>query len=233
MAGSDHEEGWHALDRHGATLTDGRRPTGPGAVSPAAALRAAPVVCWPIEVASGDRRLALGQALGPGGDEVEDFLEDLVGDTHSGPDSADAIASSELARLAASTPAGTISAALAVLDISAGARAAVDVEPRWLAEVAEVRQLPRDILAGAGRLDQLEAALHVSMLVAAGCLARGDDGPSEQMASGGQLWLMVGVVAWALASPGKHPFQAWGQLLTRGIWPIGPSHGRLVVSRRR
>ncbi len=51
------------------------------------------------------------------------------------------------------------------------------------------------------------------------------------IASGAQLWLLGAAVAWALAAGGTdHPFAPWAELVTAGLWPVGPSCGQLVVA---
>jgi len=88
----------------------------------------------------------------------------------------------------------------------------------------------------AGRGLALEAALHVAVLVATEPLDGGDAGPGpgadRRIMSGNVLWLLGGAVANAMAAEGFDPFAAWAELLACGLWPVGPSGGRLVVARR-
>jgi hypothetical protein len=51
------------------------------------------------------------------------------------------------------------------------------------------------------------------------------------VASGARLWLLTGAVASALSGGEPDPFGPWARLVRAGWWPVGPSDGRLVVSR--
>jgi hypothetical protein len=220
-------EGWHAVDGRGHDLATGRAPSSPGAPSPAAALASAPVISWPpAAVAPGGRRCSLAQALGPGGDAVERLLQRLV----AGPG---ASAEVDVASLAAATPTGRLDLPLAVVDPTEGVEHSADVDPAWLAAVDRRRAAARPPLLAAGRADELEAALHVAMLVATEVLDPPGAGDIDaHVASGAQLWLLGGAVAWSLAGGGRarNPFGPWAELVTAGWWPVGPSRGELVVA---
>lgn len=228
---------WRAVDAGGVDLATGVAPRWPGWTAPADALAAAPVAPWPIGVAGDDgRRLSLAETLGPGGDRVEALLQALT-TTAFGP-RRPAVAGGlrglnavALPALAPHTPAGPIDLPLAVVARAAGVEAAARVDPTWLAEVDRRRAEPRRALAAAGREAEMEAALHVTMLVATERLDPADDADVEaHVASGAQLWLLAGAVVSALAGTDPDPFAAWAQLVAAGWWPIGPSGGRLVVS---
>lgn len=173
--------------------------------SPAAILRASPVVTWPLA--------GFAAAVGPGGERVAALLDALT----AGGDV-------DVAALAPYTPAGRIDLPVACVDLAAGVEAAAAVDPSWLAEVDRRRGRARDDVVAAGREEHLEAALHVAMLVG----TRGVDGDAR-VASGARLWLLAGAVASALRGQ-PDPFHAWGRLVVAGWWPVGPSGGRLVVS---
>ena len=186
--------------------------------SPAALLRATPVVTWPLQVIDEEgRSIRFAAAVGPGGGRVADLLDALTG-TGAGDVDVEA--------LAPKTPAGTVHLPLARVDLVAGVEAAAGVDPSWLAEVDRRRAAARAAVMAAGREEELEAALHVALLVATG---PPDAGVDARVASGARLWLLAGAVASALAGP-PDPFHAWGRLLAAGWWPIGPSGGRLVLS---
>ena len=92
----------------------------------------------------------------------------------------------------------------------------------WVAAVAERRSAPLAALLQAGRGDQLEAALHTTMLLAVEHLPATEDGADVRAASGAQLWMLGGMVTAALAGAPDDPFAPWAELLGCGIWPIGP-----------
>ena len=184
--------------------------------SPAAVLLATPVVSWPLAVVDDvGRPISFAGAVGPGGERVSELLDAL---TEPGEVDVEA--------LARRTPAGPVALPLLCVDLAAGVEAAAGVDPSWLAEVDRRRAAARhDVVAG-GRGEQLEAALHVALLVATVQLGAGVD---AHVASGARLWLLAGAVASALRGE-PDPFQAWGRLVAAGWWPVGPSGGRLVVS---
>lgn len=231
MSGHTLLEGWHAVDDRGHDLATGRTPSAPGTPSPAAALASAPVITWPpAVVAPGARRRSLAQALGPGGDAVERLLQRLV----AGPGASPEV---DVASLAAAAPTGPLDLPLAVVGLAEGARCSAGVDPGWLAAVDRRRAAARPPLLAAGRADQLEAALHVAMLVATEVLDPPGAGDVDaHVASGAQLWLLGGAVAWSLAGAGgagghgRNPFGPWAELVTAGWWPVGPSRGELVVA---
>ena len=214
---------WHAVGPSGRDLATGRPPRPPGSPSPAAALAAAPVVTWPLQAVADDgRRVSLADALGVGGARVERLLSRLMG-AGARPGGV------ELARLAAATPAGVVELPLQLVPLSTAVEAAARVDADWLATVEQRRSAPRGLLAEAGRGVELEAALHVTMLLASERLDPADDEDVDaHMASGAQLWLLAAAVAWALTGAGD-PFACWAELLLSGVWPVGPSGGRLVV----
>ena len=231
------------MDGSGHDLATGRPPAGRGAATPAAALAAAPVVAWPLRVvAQGGARLGLGHSLGPGGDRVEALLDRLM--APSAPDTAG------LSALATSTPAGAVQLPVDVVPLEEAAEAAEAVDAAWLAEVERLRSAPRSALVDSGRETELEAALHVAMVLAVERLAptsrpcrdvgptggppsRHGHGEGGHMASGAQLWLLAGAVAWALSTAGPNPFGPWAELVADGLWPVGPRRGRLVVGDAR
>ena len=177
-------------------------------------------------VADDGRRLGLGQALGPGGDGVEALLSGFGGlADHDGLGAADVEA---LARV---TPAGPVDLPVSVVPLPAGVEAAGCVDREWLAAVDDRRAAPRRALAAAGRGEEMEAALHVAMLVATERLDPPDDADVDaHVASGALLWLLAGAVVSALAGARPDPFSGWGRLVVAGWWPVGPSGSRLVVS---
>jgi hypothetical protein len=192
-------------------------------VSPAAALAAAPVATWPVAVVGDDgRQVGVADALGRGGVRVAAVLGRIAG--HASPP-----ADLDLGRLAAATPGGAVIAPLVVVDQARAAQVAGTVDASWLTKVDRRRSQPRPLLAGAGRATELEAALHLAMLLAT--LPVAEDAPPEaRVASGARLWLLGGVVAWALLGDVGDPFAAWGELVSYGMWPVGPVGGRLVVA---
>ncbi len=206
---------WKAVDAGGGDL-------GPARPTAAAALCAAAVVAWPVGVAADDgRRLDLAAVLGAGGRRVQDLLDALSdGDTEVDVES--------LARL---TPAGPVDLPVDVVALPGGVAATADVDPVWLAEVERRRATLRDSVLAAGRTEELEAALHVAMLVATERLDPTDDADVDaHVASGARLWLLAGAVVSALGGADSDPFAAWAWLVVAGWWPIGPCRGRLVVS---
>ncbi|MDQ4070311.1 MAG: hypothetical protein M3203_12705, partial [Actinomycetota bacterium] len=73
---------------------------------------------------------------------------------------------------------------------------------------------------------------HVAVLVATERLGPSDHGDVDaHVASGAQLWLLTGAVVSALAGSAPDPFQPWARLVAAGWWPVGPTRGRLVVTR--
>lgn len=142
-----------------------------------------------------------------------------------------AIGEPGLPALAAATPAGPVDLPVAVVAVDEGVEAAKVVDRGWLAEVGRQRERPRRGLEEAGRAEDLEAALHVAMLLATERFARPDSPAAARTAAGGRLWLLGGAVAWALTGVGEDPFVSWGTLVTAGWWPIGPARDRLIVSR--
>lgn len=196
-----------------------------GSPSPAAAVVAAPVITWPVALEAHDgRRISLGPALGEGGDDVEALLARLIGPRP-------AIEATNLAALATSTPLGPEALPVDVVTVAEGVSAAGEVDSRWLAALDARRSTPRQALIDAGREVELEAGLHVTMLLATERLSPSEDGGlDERIASGAQLWLLGGAVAWTLLAATANPFRPWAELVTAGVWPIGPSRGRLVVA---
>jgi hypothetical protein len=174
-------------------------------------------------VAEDGRREGFAEALGSGADTVARLL-----DAVTTPDPS--LDTAALAELAAATPAGLVSLPLAVVDLAAGVEAAGAVEPTWLAEVDRRRTQARDCLAADGRGDDLEAALHVALLVMSERFDPEDDDTDAHVASGARLWLLAGAVASALGGKRPDPFAPWAELVAAGWWPIGPSAGRLVVA---
>lgn len=222
---------WHAVDARGRDLATGRGPRPPGRHSPAAALAAAPVVAWPLGVVADDgRRFGLARALGQGGDRVEGLLDALSG--MAGPRRGTSPADVEA--LARATPGGPVGLPLAVVALAAGVEAAARVDPAWLAEVDRRRSAPRHGLLAAGRREEMEAALHVAVLLATERLDPADDGDVDaHVASGALLWMLGGAVVSALAGVEPDPFAGWARLVVGGWWPVGPSGGRLVLSATR
>ncbi|MGI9119613.1 MAG: hypothetical protein ACR2G7_05745 [Acidimicrobiales bacterium] len=178
-------------------------------------------------VSDDGRHLGLAEALGTGGRQLEELLGGLLSPSAVVGDPAQA---SWLAERAACTPAGAVSLALEAVDLAAGAERAAGVDPEWLAAVDRRRQEPRSLLVADGRSEELEAALHVAMLLAVEALDPDDDADvAAHMASGAQLWLLGAAVAWSLADAGANPFRPWAELVAAGLWPIGPVGDRLVV----
>ena len=205
---------WHAVD------ADGRALAGRGHPSPAAALAAAPVPTWPLSVVGDDgRRVPFAGAVGAGGDAIGALLDRLAA-AGGGP--------VDVGRLAPATPAGPVDLPVDVVLLARGAAAAAAVDPSWLAAVDRRRAAGRHAVVAAGRGEELEAALHVALLLATERFDPADDADVDaHVASGARLWLLAGAVASALA--GSDAFAAWGRLVSAGWWPVGPVGGRLVV----
>ena len=208
---------WHAIDAGGSEL-------GAGRPSPAAALSAATEVAWPLGAVDQDGQLlTFAAALGPGGDRVHQLLDELMGGRPG--------ISLAVARLAGMTPAGRVDLPLARVGLADGVEAAAQVDRQWLAAVDRRRAVSRRALAAAGRDEQMEAALHVAMLLATERLDPHDDADVDaHVASGARLWLLAGAVVSALSGAEPDPFWSWGRLVAAGWWPVGPSEGRLVLS---
>ncbi len=212
--------GWHVVDGNGHDPATGRAPAGHGAPSAAAALARVPVGAWPVRAVSGDgAALAVGDVLGPGGGRVEQILARLA--TAAPPPRG-----WDVAALARATPAGSVGLPVVVVDLAAAAADAAAVDRTWMSVVEARRVAPRDMLLAHGRGLQLEAALNLTMLVATGSV---DDGEAARVASGARLWLLGGAVAWALLDDADDPFAAWAEIVSHGLWPVGPARGRLVV----
>jgi len=134
--------------------------------------------------------------------------------------------------LVRATPAGLVDLPVAVVDLREGVAAADRVDPAWLAAVDRRRAECRASVVAAGREEELETALHAVALLATEQLDPPDDADVDQhVASGARLWLLTGAVASALSGADPDPFASWAALVTAGWWPVGPSEGRLVVSR--
>lgn len=214
---------WYAVDGGGRDLATGRPPAGGGLASAAAALAAAPVATWPMVVAGPDGlRMDLAAALGPGGERVQELLGRLSA-RPSAPAGAD------LARLATATPAGLVDLPVELVALADGVEASAGVDRGWLATVDARRAEPRDALAAVGRGPDLEAALNVAMLLATDRFGVPEEDVAARIASGAQLWLLGGAVAWALVADAG-PFAPWAELVACNLWPIGPTGGRLVVA---
>jgi hypothetical protein len=214
---------WYAVDGDGCDLATGRPPSGRGWASPAAALAASPVMAWPVAVAGDDgRRLGLAAALGPGGQAVEALLGSVA---------APAV-DADVGALLPFTPAGPVELPVSVVALGAAVEAAAAVDRSWLEAVDRVRDAPRRALVAAGRAGDMDAAVHAAMLLAAEWLDPADDADVDaHVASGARLWLLTGAVVSALAGSDPDPFRPWASLVAAGWWPVGPSGGRLVVSR--
>ncbi len=182
---------------------------------------------WPVGVVGSDGcRLALGEALGPGGRKVESLLDTLL----AGEDSA----SVDAEGLASQTPIGTLGLPVCLLGLAEAVEAAAGVDPAWLAAVEQRRSTPRRALLDAGRHHQLEAALHMAMLLGAEQLDPDDDADVDaHVASGAMLWILGAAVAWALVPDTPSPFTPWAALVAHRLWPVGPSGGKLVLSALR
>jgi len=103
------------------------------------------------------------------------------------------------------------------------------VDRAWLDAVDRCRVAPRHGLEAAGRGTELEAALHLAMLLATGAVAD-TVAVAARVASGARLWLLGGAIAWALTGDDTDPFACWADLVSYGLWPIGPVGGRLLVA---
>lgn len=219
---------WRAVDAGGRDPRTGRAPRGRASPSPAAALAAVPVATWPLHVVDDDgRQLTPARALGGGGDRVEALLDALTGRGGLAPDL-------DVEALARATPAGAVGLPLAVMARPAAVEAAAEVDPAWLGEVDARRAAMRRAVVAAGRVAELEAALHVTMLVATERLDPvEEDDVGAHVASGACLWLLAGAVVSALAGADPDPFGGWARLVAAGWWPVGPSRRRLVVGGPR
>lgn len=216
---------WHLVDADGADLATGRPVRTGGSPTPAGALAASPVVRWPVRLVTADGRSAtLAEALGDGGQRVEQVLGAIV----SPPPE---LEPRRLHVLAAATPAGPIDLPVVLVDLPRALEASTAVDRAWLAAVEHERHAARPLLLTQDRAGHLEAAVHAAMLLGTDHLAPPADDTAGRVASGALLWLLGGVVAWALAAPEANPFDAWGELIVRGWWPIGPSGGRLAMTR--
>ena len=216
---------WYAVDASGRDLRTGGLPSRPGAASAAAALATAPVMTWPISVVAADHATwAVGEALGPGGNEVERMLDKLWRFRHERLDV-------DMGDAARATPVGDVDLPLAQVSLQEAVDASAGLDRRWVADVNRLRSSPRSELLESGRGPQLEAALHVTMLLATEILDPDDDTDvAAHVTSGAQLWLLTAAVPWALAGTTPNPFSPWAELITSGLWPVGPCHGRLVVA---
>ena len=213
---------WHAVGADGLDPATGRPPGGPGASSPAVALATVPVAAWPLTtVTSEGRTVGVAEALGPGGRRVAELLDRLAGATAPPADLA-------VRALLRATPAGPVDLPVAVVELEGGVRAAGAVDRAWMAAVEERRSAPRSLLAAKGREMELEAALNLAMLLATEALDGEDDGVGARVASGARLWLLGAAVGWTLLD-GDDPFSPWAELVSFGLWPIGPAGGRLVL----
>jgi hypothetical protein len=182
------------------------------------------VATWPLAVAGADGCVSdVARALGPGGPRVVELLDRLAS-------RAEAPAHLAVEVLARSTPAGTVDLPVAVLGLDEAVLAAGDVDPTWLAVVDERRSASRAALRAGGREVELEAALNLAMLLATDRLEGGETDLGARVASGARLWLLGAAVSWALTAHHDDPFAAWAELLSYGLWPVGPVDGRLVVS---
>jgi hypothetical protein len=138
----------------------------------------------------------------------------------------------DLEALARDTPAGRVDLPLVVVGLAEGARAAADVDPAWLDAMDRRRTALRDAVVAAGRGEELETALHEAILEATERFDPSDDADVDtHVASGARLWLLTGAVVSALSGADPDPFAAWGRLVEAGWWPVGPSGGRLILSR--
>ena len=167
--------------------------------------------------------MTFAEAVGPGGDRVQSLLDDLMG--------APAQAAVDVDSLAAMTPAGRVDLPQACVGLAEGVGASAQVDMQWLDAVDRRRTLSRQALAAAGRDEQMEAALHIAVLLATERLDPDNDADVDaHIASGARLWLVAGAVVSALGGADPDPFWAWGRLVAAGWWPVGPSEGRLVLS---
>ena len=215
---------WHAVDAEGRDAATGRPPSPPGAPSPPAALAAVPVAAWPLTVVSGGgRTVGVAEALGPGGRRVAELLDRLA--RHATPP-----AGFPMEALIRATPGGMVGLPVAAVELEEGLEAAGGLDGVWMGLVEDRRSEPRSGLAARGRQMELEAALNLAMLLATDRLGGEGDQVGARIASGARLWLLGGAVAWALwDGPGGDPFAPWAELVSYGLWPIGPAGGRLVL----
>jgi hypothetical protein len=134
--------------------------------------------------------------------------------------------------LARHTPAGFVDLPVAVVPLAEGVEASGAVDRAWLDAVDRARSSARRALVDAGRADELEAALQAAMVEATERFDPAEDADVDaHVASGARLWLLTGAVASALSGGEPDPFGPWARLVRAGWWPVGPSDGRLVVSR--
>jgi hypothetical protein len=177
------------------------------------------VATWPVTAVSSDgRSVSVAEALGPGGDRVATLLARVAARARSAPLLEEAVRN---------TPAGPLDLPVRVVSLAEGVQRAGHVDPAWLAAVEERRSTPRPALAAAGRTTELNAALNLAMLLATGPVDGGDG--AARVASGARLWLLGAGVAWALLAAERDPFAPWTDLVSVGIWPVGPVGARLVV----
>jgi hypothetical protein len=181
------------------------------------------VATWPLATVNDDgRRADVAAALGTGGARVATLLGRIAG-------GATAPAGVDIAGLAAATPVGPVTEALALVGVAEAVEATAAVDRAWLDAVERSRAAPRRGLEAAGRGIELEAALHLAMLLATGPV---DDSVAgvARVASGARLWLLGGAIAWALTGDAADPFACWADLVSYGLWPVGPVGGRLLVA---
>ena len=132
--------------------------------------------------------------------------------------------------LVRATPAGTVDLPVVAVGLGEALEVAAEVDRAWLGAVEERRAAPRSLLTAHGREPQLEAALNLAMLLATERLGGQGDELGARVASGARLWLLGGVVGWALLATGDgDPFASWADLVSYGLWPLGPAGGRLVL----
>lgn len=137
----------------------------------------------------------------------------------------------DVGSLARSTPAGSVDLPLAIVTLPDGVAAAAQVDRTWLRAVERRRTGCRDVVVGAGREAEMEAALGLAMVLATERFDPADDDDVDaHVASGARLWLLTGAVVSALAGADPDPFEGWARLVAAGWWPVGPSGDRLVVS---
>jgi hypothetical protein len=217
------------VDLGGADLRTGAAPAGPGAPSPVEALASVPVATWPLTVVCEDgRRLDFADVVGTGGPSVGNLLAALLAPPALAP-LGDGETVGEVAALARSTPAGPLARPVSLVALGEAVRAAGSVPADWLAVVDARRAEGRRLVVGSGRDRELEAALRVTMLLAADTLSPGGMPTEGRVASGAQLWLLAGAVAWAMAGSGDNPFGPWATLVVGRLWPVGPVGHALVV----
>ncbi|HEX2193074.1 MAG TPA: hypothetical protein VHH09_07745 [Acidimicrobiales bacterium] len=161
----------------------------------------------------------MGEVLGRGGARVEEVLHRLAR-------AAPAPTALDVAALARATPAGRVDLPVVVVEPAEAVTATAAVDRSWMDVVDARRSTPRQALVAQGRGSELEAALNLAVLLATRDV---EGGEAARMASGARLWLLGGAVAWALLDPPEDPFAAWAELVSYGLWPVGPSQGRLVI----